>query len=364
MNELDDSKLRAQLTRRSHVRDADLSDGNHLSRAIAERLLVEHQDRGLRERLTQWAPRRRSWAVLAVGITAVAVIGTIALTPRTQPSPPGGTDRGVQVLSAAELSRLLGSETAAARITGHVVIADAGVEPATPPCPTRLATCPIGYVTGTNRTVLVYPDPGTEQSRTLGLTNPQVWGMAAPIAFRVRALDQVDLVGPLKPSNAARLVWTLPSFVSEAERLKGSQTEPDIVAGPPYIVDAWLIEPGGLAAICPPPPTTPPPAAAPFTCGSPSWLTPDEEQPTRAKPGQPIESWTVGVPSDGLRVPNGAWEVFALDPVTAGDPPLPVPRRALYLIQPLLVPLDATCFMCPAGGAAFITDRLDPVQVP
>jgi hypothetical protein len=68
---------------------------------------------------------------------------------------------------------------------------------------------------------------------------------------------------------------------------------------------------------------------------------------------------------DGLRVQNGAYDVFAPTPFNSTpDDPLPPPQHGMYLIG---APVDVgeTCFACDSSNlAAEIAARLDPVSVP
>jgi hypothetical protein len=358
MSDLDDARLRAHLERRGG------SNGppDDLRRAIVNEASSVRQDgRGL---LVAPTPRWRLPAFAAVATAAILMFAGVAGVTAPQPSP-SAAPPGFKVLSADELTRVT-RHVARAELEGRVVIVDGDVEPAGFRCRAG-APCPIGYVTGTNHTIMVWPEtkpayvPDAEREALL----PEGPLIEGPLALRFRADGGVELLGPVETLLGDKVVWPFASMVRDAAerppyltigglRIDGG---PDgVLAGGLYLVDAWLVE-SPFAPPCPAPPEGLPASVAPFTCGIAAWLTPEDVDPSQFQ--APSDS-----PSGALRIQNDSYDAFAPDPARSGPSDTPEPRRALYLVRSTIdFPPDA-CSLCAGGKPAYLVARVDPIDVP
>jgi hypothetical protein len=296
--------------------------------------------------------------ILAAAAALVLLVGVVGpnLEPPIHPGGSTATDspvststgEPVQVLTVAELGGLV-SEEHVEDVVGRVVLADVDLEPASAQMTCLPYDCALALVAGADPMIRVIDDPNF---RGLRNTIPDD-GLEGPIAVRIRHSGTVELIGQLKTNLGDQVVWPLRSYSTEAARqlyrFLGSPF------GAPYVVDALLVD--GQPFPCPSQPAIREELTG-FLCGRAAWLAPVEAGPPRIANGNPI----MGL--DWVRVPNGSYRRFGLQPGVDGEPPNREPRRAYYLILPVIQVTEIYCFGCQDGGAAMLVDRIDPVVIP
>ena len=354
MSQLHDERLAAHLARRGMppARETDQARSDRLTAAIVAQLADEPQAASWRLRLNAW-PRSGALAGAAFAVGLILVVSLSGLLNFPPAASQGPTPESVvRVLNASELSRLVGP-TSVAAVVDQVVIVDADVREQAFRCLLG-SPCAIGSIAGSDPPVLVYAEDMADK----------VLPTSAPLAVRIRGVNSVDLVGHVRRPAATELAWTLPAVIEELGRLEDADRGVPAARVVPalFAVEAWLIEEGGPPSSCPVRAPSAP-ASSPYGCGSASWLSPTDASATTFEADSRGESWTVRAPQGGLRVQNGAYLSFAQAPSLASDPPLPIPKRAIYLVRPL-VTQPADCFLCPPAGAVELVSRLDPIEVP
>lgn len=291
--------------------------------------------------------RRLVVATLAAAALAVA-LALPSVAPSLDPgsslvAEPGATGASdLQVLTSGELRRILDP----AHI-GRVAVVDGSIETASFDCANP--PCPIGWLMQTNHEVLVWQDRHDTLPMIRRLPSMSIGG---PIAVRISGANSIELIGQLETNVGDELVWPVRALgqafggVFRFDRLvpAGQQVQ----AGAPFVVDGWLVEAGGVPA-CHPIISAPPPELEAFTCGNASWITADPVSPGMRTP-------------EGIRVPNGAYMQHAMEPGSDSSGK-PIPRRALYLVRPLVTPAF-DCYLCPPDGIAMVIARMDPIAIP
>jgi hypothetical protein len=299
------------------------------------------------------------WCALCDGRPAYIVGRVDAISaPEATPSP---VPPSLTLLTTAEFSRLLAGTPQEER-GDRIVIVDGDIKVSTFSCPAFTApSCPIGTLVGAEPSLLVWSD--SAPAYVDDARGEWDWlrdTIKGPLALRLAASGQVELVGPVETLGPST-VWPLWATVSEIERLRSFDRRigsDGIAVGPLFVVDAWLVTP--MAAECPAPAGSPAPSLAAFACGRVGFLTPEAIQPTTLR-GDTI---LTTVPEGSIRVQNLAYDTFAPDPTWSTVGRLAEPRRALYLVRSIVDFPQDSCFMCEAGAQAFVVARLDPIEVP
>lgn len=341
-----DDLIRGHVARRS----AGAIDADTTERLVASIMKSVDLTPKRRPRLPLSSRLTRLRLVIAT-VAAGALVVALAMSqfvPSLRPgsslvAEPGATGAPeLQVLTVRELRRILDP----AHI-GEVAVVDGNIETAYFDC--FNPPCPIGWLMQTDHEVLVWQDRHDTQPFIRRLPSMSIGG---PIAVRISGVNSIELIGQLETNVGHELVWPVRALgqafggLFRFDRLvpAGQQVQ----AGALFVVDGWLVEAGGVPG-CHPIVGAPPPELEAFTCGNPSWLTADPVSPGMRTP-------------EGIRVPNGAYMQHAMEPGSDSSGK-PIPRRALYLVRPLLAPAF-DCYLCPPDGIAMVIARMDPIAIP
>ena len=350
-----DPLLRAHLRRRTAQ-----ADPAALARIVARvDAAIDREPPRRRPRFAWPFPIRR----LGLGATAIAAVLVVALAvPVWAPTlPVGGPGASavaggppaleLQVLSAADVRRILGSPNVAA-FAGRTLVVESGIESAATGCPAPVgdrtnSPCTQVYrLSAFSHDVAVVQAAGGRGNFSEGMAVPST-PVSGPTVIRIVNGSTVELIGRPATDVGYELVWPVRAL---SGGVVGSTDYLGDHRSATVIVDGWLSEAGGSPR-CLLQLATPPPGLEGFACGNPSWLTPDPVNPGYRSP--------VG----GVRAQIGAYGAFAAEPDedAAGAA---IPRRALYVVELRRVPAGFDCFLCPDGLMARVVARLDPVAVP
>jgi hypothetical protein len=247
----------------------------------------------------------------------------------------------------------VGSESAAARNAGRVVVVDAQIamwltDCASPPCPDLYTLFAVG-IDGRGSNPRIAVDVGE-----FGAVSA---GTAPPLALRIVGMNSVELVAHVAAGSSPIGAGSLSDYKTWAELQRMTRPAPTdpVVVPTAYLVDAWLESQWNPRACGPSnPAVTTPPRLTDFRCPAWAWLS--------AAPAY-LTTDHLAPPPDSLRVQDAAYSDFAPDPAIEGSPRTATPRQAIYLITPTWSGLSpATPGEAQAPDAASILGRVDPMQ--
>ena len=364
MVELDEPTVRAHIRRRADAAPDPVAI-DRLAAAVRAKVPHELQRRSLVPGVVALAPVRARLALAAAIVVAVSLVivplaggPLLQLRSSMQPSSPTPSlDPTVfQVLTLDELQRVVAVGDTEPYVD-QIVLADVDLGPGGPRQLTCLIEdCPIGLlVEGAPGIRVIQPFEDTDILPGRIGEN----GVSGPVILRIRRANTVELIGEA-PTAAGRAAWPLPSFVQAVrDYLRTMDFAPtSFLVGPPYVVEAKLLQ--GQPVPCPTAAAASPARLGEFGCGLTAWLAPT----VVADPTTIIDT-SDGRPPDWVRVQNGMYRRFGMEPADGpGATPNWDPRRGFYLVFPLVRYDARICFDCDAGAVAILYAKLEPVPIP